>query len=145
MTSTIPCRTTCGCRLRAAHAESPARYATLHLGGGVAEPLDAGESAARLATPENHVAVSSATVWEIAIKGRIGRLTFPVDEFDDDAQRMGFDTLPIAIARDRRGGIAAASRGSVRPDADRAGGGREFVLVTSDHQIGRYDVRIFGR
>jgi PIN domain nuclease of toxin-antitoxin system len=107
--------------------------------------LGAGELRA-LADPANHVFVSSVTVWEIAIKRALGRLTFPVAEFDEMARRMGFDTLPIMPAH-------AISAGGLPPHHadpfDRMliaqATVENLLLVTSDHQIQRYDVRIFGR
>ncbi|MFO1028084.1 MAG: hypothetical protein U1E70_23135 [Acetobacteraceae bacterium] len=48
-----------------------------------------------IASPANQVLVSADTAWEIAIKQALGRLTFPLDQFDTMLQRMGFDSLPI--------------------------------------------------
>lgn len=48
-----------------------------------------------IASPANQVFVSAVTAWEIAIKQALGRLTFPLDQFDTMLQRMGFDSLPI--------------------------------------------------
>lgn len=53
---------------------------------------------AAIVSAANQVLVSAATAWEIAIKRALGRLTFPVDRFDDVLQRMGFDALPILPA-----------------------------------------------
>ncbi len=98
-----------------------------------------------LATPENYVAVSSATVWEIAIKLAIGRLTFPIDQFDDVMQRMGFAMLPILPSH----AILAGSLPRHHTDPfDRMliaqAVAENLVLVTSDRMVGRYDVRILG-
>jgi PIN domain nuclease of toxin-antitoxin system len=95
-----------------------------------------------VATPENHVAVSTATVWEIAIKVAIGRLVFPIDEFDDIAQRMGFEPLPIRPAH-------AIIAGSLpRQHADpfvrmliAQAMVEKLVLVTSDGIMGHYGVQ----
>jgi PIN domain nuclease of toxin-antitoxin system len=96
-----------------------------------------------LATPENHVAVSSVTVWEIAIKVAIGRLVFPIDQFDDVMRRMGFETLPILPAH----AIAAGSLPRHHADPfDRMliaqAMVENLILVTSDGVMGRYDARI---
>jgi PIN domain nuclease of toxin-antitoxin system len=75
-----------------------------------------------IASPENQVLLSSASAWEIAIKTASGRLDFPVEQFDEIVRNLGFGILPIlAVPCDRRRSTAAASRGSVRPNADRAG------------------------
>jgi PIN domain nuclease of toxin-antitoxin system len=89
--------------------------------------------------------VSSATVWEIAIKVAIGRLTFPLDQFDDVMQRMGFETLPVLPSH----AIVAGSLPRYHADPfDRMliaqAMVENLILVTSDGIIGRYDVRILG-
>ena len=112
----------------------------------MATPIRLGASQRRaLATPQNFVAVSSATVWEIAIKAAIGRLTFPLDQFDDVMQRMGFETLPILPAH----AIVAGSLPRHHSDPfDRMLVAQamveNLVLVTSDGMMERYDVRILG-
>jgi PIN domain nuclease of toxin-antitoxin system len=100
--------------------------------------LDAHQRRA-LATPENYVAVSSATVWEIAIKVAIGRLKFPIDQFDDVLQRMGFESLPVLPAH----AIVAGSLPRHHADPfDRMliaqAMVENLVLVTSDNAMGRY-------
>jgi PIN domain nuclease of toxin-antitoxin system len=106
--------------------------------------LDANQRRA-LATPENHVAVSSATVWEIAIKAAIGRLTFPLDQFDDVMQRMGFEMLPILPSH----AIVAGSLPRHHADPfDRMliaqAMVENLVLVSTDSMMTRYDGRILG-
>jgi PIN domain nuclease of toxin-antitoxin system len=51
---------------------------------------------ARLALEDdrNRVAVSAATVWEIAIKRSVGKLTIE-DEWSRALARFGFDPLPV--------------------------------------------------
>ena len=89
--------------------------------------------------------MSSATVWEIAIKVAIGRLTFPLDQFDDVMQRMGFETLSILPAH----AIVAGSLPRHHADPfDRMliaqAMVENLVLVTSDSIMARYDARILG-
>ena len=52
--------------------------------------------AARLALEDerNRVAVSAATVWEIAIKRSVGKLTI-ADGWGRALARLGFDSLPV--------------------------------------------------
>jgi len=54
----------------------------------------------RLESPDNDVLFSAASIWEIAIKLQIGRLTLPVapEEIVGAAVRMGFDELPVTAA-----------------------------------------------
>ncbi len=97
-----------------------------------------------LANPNNVVFVSSVTVWEISIKRALGRLVFPLDEFDDVARRMGFDVLSITPAH----GIAAGGLPRHHGDPfDRMLVAQAVVenlmLVTNDSVISRYEVPIF--
>jgi PIN domain nuclease of toxin-antitoxin system len=48
-----------------------------------------------LADPANDVNVSTASVWEIAIKRALGKLTAP-DDLPDHIKGAGFDWLPIS-------------------------------------------------
>ncbi len=98
-----------------------------------------------MANPDNFVAVSSATVWEIAIKAAIGRIVFPLDQFEEVLQRMGFATLPILPAH----AVVAGSLPRHHADPfDRMLVAQalveNLVLVTSDSMMGRYDARILG-
>ncbi len=98
-----------------------------------------------MAAAENQLLVSSATVWEIAIKPAAGRLVFLVEQFDDIARRMGFDMLPILPAH----AIAAGALPRHHSDPfDRMliaqAVVENLILVTSDPRIGLYDVRVFG-
>jgi PIN domain nuclease of toxin-antitoxin system len=58
---------------------------------------------AAITDPRNAVFVSAATAWEIAIKHALGRLTFPVDRFDEEMAAAGFEQLPVRIGH----GLAA--------------------------------------
>lgn len=44
------------------------------------------------------VAVSMASIWEIAIKAGLGKLTVDLDELIDNVGRDGFELLPITAA-----------------------------------------------
>ncbi len=98
-----------------------------------------------LATPDNPVFLSAATVWEIAIKQAIGRLVFPIDQIDDVARRMGFDMLPIQPAHAVVAGSLPRHHGDPFDRMLAAQAMVEnLVLVTSDEMLKRYDVRILG-
>jgi PIN domain nuclease of toxin-antitoxin system len=110
----------------------------------VSDPSRLGEQTrAAVAAPENQVLVSAVTAWEIAIKHALGRLTFPIDRFDDVMQRMGFDVLPILPVH------AIAAGGLPRHHDDpfdrmliaqaRVEG---LTLVSRDLAVVRYDVLI---
>jgi PIN domain nuclease of toxin-antitoxin system len=55
-----------------------------------------------IADPDNLVAVSAASAWEISIKKALGKLAAP-DDLEQQIQAGGFTALPISIAH----GIAA--------------------------------------
>jgi PIN domain nuclease of toxin-antitoxin system len=98
-----------------------------------------------VASPGNQVFVSCATIWEISIKQAIGRLVFPIEQFEDVARRMGFDILLIRPAH----AILAGSLPRHHADPfDRMliaqARVENLVLVSTDSMIARYDVAIFG-
>jgi PIN domain nuclease of toxin-antitoxin system len=53
-----------------------------------------GPAVAALENDRNSVAVSAVSVWEIAIKRSLGKLTI-ADGWADALRRLGFDPLPI--------------------------------------------------
>jgi PIN domain nuclease of toxin-antitoxin system len=98
-----------------------------------------------VAAPENQVFLSSATVWAIAIKHAIGRLVFPIDVLDETARRMGFEMLPISQAHAIRAGSLPRHHADPFDRMLVAQAMEEnLVLVTSDPQMARYDVRVLG-
>jgi PIN domain nuclease of toxin-antitoxin system len=95
--------------------------------------------------PDNQVMVSSATVWEIAIKQAQGRLNFPMDRFDPTMHAMGFDVLPILPVHAMAAG--ALPRHHADPfDRMLIAQARveNLVLATRDNAIARYDVPLLG-
>ena len=50
-----------------------------------------------IANPDNDVHVSSASVWEAAIKAALGRLEIDLDDLEDAIVRNGFRPLPIGF------------------------------------------------
>ncbi len=98
-----------------------------------------------MASPANQVFVSAASAWEIAIKHALGRLTFPVDRFEEILQRMGFDALPIGL-----GHAVAAGRLPRHHDDpfDRMliaqAQSEGLTLVSTDRAMMRYEVSVLG-
>ncbi len=99
---------------------------------------------AALQEPENEVFLSAASVWECAIKQRLGRLPLPGDpaRFLSE-QRVAHDVLPLPIDEE-----ACAQIGKL-PDHHRDPFDRMLVcqaivggmsLVTPDAEIARYPV-----
>jgi PIN domain nuclease of toxin-antitoxin system len=60
------------------------------------QPELAVEARAAIADPDNIVGVSTATIWELAIKQAAGRLEFDGD-FAEELEANRFDILPIAL------------------------------------------------
>lgn len=51
-----------------------------------------------LETPDNDVAVSAASLWEIAIKRALGRIDVDLDELISAIAADGFSELPVRFA-----------------------------------------------
>lgn len=50
-----------------------------------------------IADPRNDVLVSSASIWEVAIKAALGRIEIELDELDDAIMKGGFQPLAISF------------------------------------------------
>ena len=61
------------------------------------DPILRGEARGAIASPENDVLVSAATVWEIAIKRQLGKLEAP-DDLLATITSSRFTGLPITLA-----------------------------------------------
>ena len=55
-----------------------------------------------VASPDNDVAVSAATLWEIAIKRALGRIDVDLDELLSSMNADGFAELPVRFAHTLR-------------------------------------------
>jgi len=55
-----------------------------------------------LRAPSNTVYVSAASVWEIAIKAALGKVTADIDELTSAATDVGFEGLSVTIAHAQR-------------------------------------------
>lgn len=102
-----------------------------------------GEEARRLiANPGNYVAVSAASVWEMAIKSSLGKLSAP-DEVDQAILACGFTPLAITIEHAVRVGELPLHH---RDPFDRmliAQARTEGLeLLTADGRLEEYPVRV---
>lgn len=50
-----------------------------------------------IANPGNDVLVSSASIWEVAIKAALGRIEIELDELDDAIGKGGFQPLAVSF------------------------------------------------
>lgn len=90
----------------------------------------------------NGVALSAATVWEIAIKRSLGKLTLP-DGWSEALRRLGFDPMPVSAIH-----AAAVERlpWHHRDPFDRLllaqASIERCALVTADRRLAAYAVEI---
>lgn len=97
---------------------------------------------AAIAHPENLVAVSAATAWEISIKRALGKLVAP-DDLEEQLQANTFVALPITVAD----GLTAGRLPRYHDDPfDRMIVGqaqaRGMTVVTRDRRMSRYGVEL---
>ena len=57
-----------------------------------------GKARALIADPANDILVSIVSLWEIAVKVRVGKLRADIEEVMDAVQREGFTVLDIGTA-----------------------------------------------
>ncbi|MYC37154.1 MAG: type II toxin-antitoxin system VapC family toxin [Chloroflexi bacterium] len=90
----------------------------------------------------NHVYVSAASYWEIAIKAALGKLQLANDPLEF-IENSGFTELPVYF---RHAVLAASLPLHHRDPFDRMliaqAQAERLTLVTDDSHIARYDVRI---
>ena len=94
----------------------------------------------------NDTLLSSASVWEIAIKRVAGRLVFPLERLDDLIRAMSLTVVPILPSH----AVRAAELPRIHADPfDRMLIAQALVenltLVSSDATVRRYAVPILGR
>jgi len=94
---------------------------------------------------QSDIFVSTATVWEIAIKHALGRLDFPLSEVEGVLADEGFVPLPIAVAHAARAGSLPTIH---RDPFDRMLVAQAQIegltLVSVDSQVRRYAVAVLG-
>jgi len=88
------------------------------------------------------VFVSAASVWEMAIKSQLGKLSIP-EGLDGEMERQGFEELVVTHAD----ALAAGSLPPHHADPfDRMliaqAARRDLVLVSADRRFAGYDVRL---
>ena len=104
------------------------------------DPTLSGEARRVIADAESVVFVSAATVWEIAIKQSIGKLSAPSD-LERQLQLHRFDPLPISVAHAYAAGFLPHHHDDpfdrmLVAQAEAEG----LTIVTRDPRIARYGV-----
>ena len=91
--------------------------------------------------PENEVFVSAATIWEIAIKRALGKLSFPAD-VGERVRRDGFMELPVTFFHAEQAGGLPRHHGDLFDRMLVAQAQAEgLTIVTEDPLIAQYGVR----
>lgn len=98
-----------------------------------------------IANPNNDVHVSTASVWEAAIKAALGRLEVELDDLEEAIVRNGFRPLPIGF----RHAVTAGRLPSVHRDPfDRMlvaqASVEELRIVSHDQVFERYGLSTEG-
>ncbi len=97
-----------------------------------------------IADGRNEVFVSAASSWEISIKRRLGKLRAPVD-LESRVVAEGFRLLPISFRHaEQAGALPLLHSDSFDRMLVAQAETENLVLITSDQQIMRYDLRIIG-
>ncbi|MDX6519550.1 MAG: hypothetical protein QOF08_155 [Gaiellales bacterium] len=106
------------------------------------QPELTAEARAAIADPDNIVGVSTASIWELAIKQAAGRLEFDGD-FREELEANRFDILPIGIEH----ALVAATLPNHHNDPfDRMLVAQaqieRMTIVTRDRRIQQYDIPV---
>lgn len=97
-----------------------------------------------IVAPDNAVYVSAAAAWEIAIKHALGRLEFPIGQFDAVLRDAGLEHLPILARHAIAAGALPRHHGNpfdrIMVAQAQAGG---LLLATEDAALSAYGVALF--
>ena len=93
---------------------------------------------------DNTVFVSAATIWEIAIKKKLGRLDIEISEMLSAMQASNFEELPISIAHSLYAGSLPLHHDDPFDRMLIAQAVLEnFLLITHDKRLKNYDAPVF--
>jgi PIN domain nuclease of toxin-antitoxin system len=95
-----------------------------------------------IASPTNIVFVSSASLWECAIKASIGKLDLP-DDFFDTFPETGYELLPIRLSHlDVYRSLPLHHRDPFDRIFVAQAKAESLTLITRDPEIAKYDVAL---
>jgi len=101
------------------------------------------EAQAMIADPANQVLFSVVSLWEIAIKVRVGKLKADIGEIESQIERDGFRR--IAITPEHLRALMSLPQHHRDPFDHllmAQAVGEDAVFLTSDRQLARYPVRL---
>jgi PIN domain nuclease of toxin-antitoxin system len=111
------------------------------LSGNEAVPLASRQA---IASDENEVFVSAASVWEISIKHKLGRLptaAFLIGDLDNLVERRGFSALAITLDHgDRAGALPLHHKDPFDRMLIAQALAESLTLVSNDRLFDRYGV-----
>ena len=94
-----------------------------------------------ITSPDNDVFVSAATVWEMAIKRALGKLTVP-DNLTEAITETGFTELPVTFFHaEQAGSLPLLHRDPFDRMLIAQAQAEGLVIATVDSNIPRYPVR----
>ena len=97
---------------------------------------------AMLEGPDARIVISAVTVWEVAIKRRLGKLDAPADLLQQ-LERAGMELLPITARHaDRAGTLPMHHRDPFDRILIAQADLESFALVTGDGGVGDYDIEV---
>jgi PIN domain nuclease of toxin-antitoxin system len=95
-----------------------------------------------ISNPDNIVCVSLATLWEIAIKSNIGKLTLPKNFFSD-VETLGYEILNIETSHIRTYcNLPLIHRDPFDRMLIAQAKYEQLILITHDDEIKRYDIQV---
>lgn len=100
------------------------------------------KATAAFSATDARVVISAVTVWEVAIKRRLGKLDAPADLLQR-VERAGVDLLPITARHaDRVGALPMHHRDPFDRLLIAQAEVEGFALVTGDSGMGDYEVEV---
>jgi PIN domain nuclease of toxin-antitoxin system len=98
-----------------------------------------------IANPDNEVLVSSASVWEVAIKTTLGRIEVELGDLEDAIAHNGFRSLPIGFRHALTAGrLPAAHRDPFDRMLVAQANVEELRVVSHDRMFERYGLAAAG-
>ena len=100
------------------------------------------KAASALEGPDARIVISAVTIWEVAIKRRLGKLEAPADLLRQ-LERAGIELLPITARHaDRVGTLPMHHRDPFDRLLIAQADVESFTLVTGDGGISDYDIEV---
>ena len=94
-----------------------------------------------IVSPDNDVYVSHVSAWEIAVKRQLGKISFPLEAFEDILDANQFEPLPIRLEHILAlGGLPMHHRDPFDRLLVAQASHGNLTLVSGDQRMTAYDV-----